>query len=184
MHGVSVRPVSNTLELVERARDGSADALSELYGRYGRVLVGLAFRLMGSHADAEDVLHDVFLGLPEALQRYDERGSLESWLKRVTARVALSRLRSRSRAREVALVDDLPSSSANAADALGDVTAVQRAIDTLPVSLRTVFVLREVEGYSHQEIADLLNITTNASEVRLHRAIRSLRQLLLPKSDR
>src|SRR4029079_15839876 len=114
----SVRPVFNAQELVERARDGRADALSELYARYGRVLMGVAFRLMGSRADAEDVLHDVFLGLPEALQRYDERGSLESWLKRITARVPLSRLRSRSRAREVALVDDIASPSSTAADAL------------------------------------------------------------------
>ena len=51
-----------------------------------RALLALARRLAGSAADAEDVVHDVFLGLPEALRRYEERGSLESWLKRVTAR--------------------------------------------------------------------------------------------------
>ena len=184
MHVVSVRPVSNTRELVERARDGSADALSELYVRYGRALMALAFRLMRSRADAEDVLHDVFLGLPEALQHYEERGSLESWLKRVTARVALSRLRSRSRANEVELLDDIAAPPSSATDALGDIAAVQRAIDALPDALRIVFVLREVEGYSHQEIADLLNITTTASGVRLHRAIRSLRRVLESKSHR
>ena len=167
----------NAVDLVARARAGSADALSALYVEYGRSLIALAYRLTGSHDDAEDVLHDVFLGLPEALHRYDERGALEPWLKRVTARVALSRMRKRTRAREVALADDVESRSAPT-DASGDLVAVQQAIDALPDTLRVVFVLREVEGYSHSEIADLLDITTNASEVRLHRAIRMLRLTL------
>jgi RNA polymerase sigma-70 factor (ECF subfamily) len=63
-------------------------------------------------------------------------------------------------------------------DGLADLIAVQRAIDALPASLRVVFVLREIEGYSHAEIGELLEIKPNASEVRLHRAIRSLRRTL------
>jgi RNA polymerase sigma-70 factor (ECF subfamily) len=168
---------SDAAELVERAREGNADALSELYARFGQTLMALAFRLTGSRADAEDVLHDVFLGLPEALARYEERGSLDAWLKRVTARVALTRLRSRERAGEVGLTDDLVSAVSAAHDNL-DLDIVQRAVNALPDTLRVVFVLREVEGYSHSEIAVLLHITPNASEVRLHRALRSLRQTL------
>jgi RNA polymerase sigma-70 factor (ECF subfamily) len=167
-------------DLVDRARAGNPDALSELYARHGRALMALAFRLTRSRDDAEDVLHDVFLGLPEALRRYEERGTLESWLKRVTARVALSRLRSRDRKHEVTLEDTIPSRSAG--DQL-DSLAVQRAIDALPDSLRVVFILREVEGYTHAEIADLLNISSGASEVRLHRAIRALRRSLGAGSD-
>jgi RNA polymerase sigma-70 factor (ECF subfamily) len=68
--------------------------------------------------------------------------------------------------------------TSGATDRLADLAAVQRAIAALPDALRAVFVLREVEGYSHAEIAELLNITTNASEVRLHRAVRSLRRAL------
>src|SRR6185295_10798286 len=122
------RPVA---ELVARARDGSADALSALYAQYGRALMSLAYRLTGSRADAEDVLHDVFLGLPEALLRYDERGSFESWLKRITARVALTRVRGRERAREVSLPENLAAATA-VGDQLADLAAVQRAIDSLP----------------------------------------------------
>jgi RNA polymerase sigma-70 factor (ECF subfamily) len=170
---------TNPAQLVARVRDGDADALSDLYARYGNTLMAVAFRLMGSAADAEDVLHDVFLGLPEALRGYHERGALEAWLKRVTTRVALTRLRSRGRAREVSFDDeDVPLPSHGNMERLTDLIAVQRAIDALPETLRLVFVLREVEGYSHAEIAELLEITTNASEVRLHRAIRSLRRTL------
>jgi len=177
MHAVtsSMPQPLDPLELVERARAGRADALAELYAQFGQTLMALAFRLTGSRADAEDVLHDVFLGLPEALARYEERGSLEGWLRRVTARVALTRVRSRARTREVGLADNLVSPASP--DRL-DIETVQRAIDKLPATLRAVFVLREVEGYSHSEIAALLNITSNASEVRLHRALRSLRRTL------
>jgi RNA polymerase sigma factor (sigma-70 family) len=66
-------------------------------------LFRLAYRLVGAREDAEDVVHDVFVGLPEALGRYEERGSFGGWLKRVTARVALMRLRSGKRRREVGL---------------------------------------------------------------------------------
>ena len=164
--------------LVAQVRDGSAGALAELYARHGQTLMSLAFRLTGSRADAEDVLHDVFLGLPEALRQYEERGSLESWLKRVTARVALTRVRTRARTHEVALDDHLPAAPDNATDRLADLVAVQRAIDALPEALRVVFTLREMDGYSHAEIAELLDITSNASEVRMHRAIKSLRRAL------
>ena len=171
---------SSPADLVARVRTGSPDALAELYARYADALMALAFRLTGTASDAEDVLHDVFLGIPEALRRYDERGTLESWLKRVTARVALTLMRARSRAREVQLDAGPEPTDTRNADRLNDLVAVGTAIDALPEVLRTVFVLREVEGYSHAEIAALLDITTSASEVRLHRALKALRRALIP----
>ncbi len=89
--------------LIAEARAGSPDALSALYLEHGAALFRLAYRLVGGREDAEDVVHDVFVGLPEALRRYEERGSFPGWLKRVTARVALMKLRSGKRRREVSL---------------------------------------------------------------------------------
>ena len=165
-------------ELVARARAGAADAVAELYARYAAPITALAYRLTGSRQDAEDVLHDVFLGLPEALRRYDERGSLDAWIKRVAARVALTRLRTAGRRREVSLAPDALAEPGAFASRLDDRAALEHAITRLPHSLRVVFVLKDVEGYSHAEIAGLLGISTGASEVRLSRAIRRLRQLL------
>src|SRR5260370_19324309 len=87
--------------LVDGARGGSPEALAALYRAHGVALYRLAYRVTGTREDAEDVLHDVFVGLPEALARYEERGNLAGWLKRVTARVALGRVRSRKRRGEV-----------------------------------------------------------------------------------
>jgi RNA polymerase sigma-70 factor, ECF subfamily len=165
-------------DLAPRARAGDPDALAALYAAHARPLMALAYRLLGNVADAEDVLHDVFLGLPEALRHYEERGSLGSWLKRITARVALNRLRARSRTREVPL-DPSPTTAVVArAESPIDAIALQHAIGALPDSLRLVFVLKEIEGYSHAEVAELLDITRGASEVRLHRAIAALRRRL------
>src|SRR5215813_2372677 len=74
-----------------------ADTIAELYRRHADALLAVAYRLLLSRADAEDVVHDLFVGLPEALQKYEERGRMESWLKRIVVRLALSRLRFKRR---------------------------------------------------------------------------------------
>ena len=169
-------PDTPDARLAARVHEGDAVALGELYSRFAPAMFGLAERLVGRGADAEDVLHDVFLGLPEALRHYNEQGTLASWLKRVTARVALNRLRSERRRAE-SVGGDMPESRSCAPHPI-DAMALRDAIATLPDTLRTVFVLKEVEGFSHAEVAELLDISRGASEVRLHRAIRSLRTIL------
>jgi RNA polymerase sigma-70 factor (ECF subfamily) len=176
MHDSATKPA----ELISKVKSGDVEALAEIYARYSRSLMATAYRLTGNVADAEDVLHDVFLGLPEALRHYDERGTAESWLKRLTARVALSRIRSRAQRRESSFAEE-PSLDRRAISPINDDWLVQRAIDALPESLRTVFVLKEMEGYSHSEIASMLEITVANSEVRLHRAVKALRIRLAPK---
>lgn len=159
--------------LLPHIRAGHADAIGELYARVAGKLGALAQRLTGSRQDAEDVVHDVFLGLPEALKHYDERGQFEAWLRRVTVRVALTRCRSRIRRREAKLEGDEPVVTTTLS--LDDKVALTTAIDALPDGLRTVIVLKMIEGYSHEEIAMLLGITPRASEQRLYRAVKALR---------
>src|SRR6266480_7892321 len=101
IHPVSEHPQS--ADLVGGVRNGDPAALGLLYDAFGAGLFRLAFRLTGTREDAEDVVHDVFVGLPEALTRYEERGRLGAWLRRVTARVALMRQRKRQRRRETTL---------------------------------------------------------------------------------
>ncbi len=161
--------------LIAEARAGSPDALSALYLEHGAALFRLAYRLVGAREDAEDVVHDVFVGLPDALRRYEERGSFPAWLKRVTARVALMRLRSGKRRREVTL-DDAAERSEPTMTSERD--GLQAAVNTLPDHLRAVLILKEIEGYSHAEVGELLGISAGASRVRLNRAMRRLRKTL------
>lgn len=166
-------------DVVQRAREGSTEALATLYARYGDRLMSLAYRVTGTVADAEDVLHDVFLGLGQALAHYEERGQLLAWLRRLTVRVALTRLRRGARGREVSL--DTQSGAAGD-ESIDDRIALETAVHALPDSLRVVFVLKVIEGHSHAEIATMLGITPGASEVRLVRAIKQLRALLGQRS--
>jgi RNA polymerase sigma-70 factor (ECF subfamily) len=166
---------AGAIEQVRAARDGDPAALGVLYDAFGAGLFRLAYRITGTREDAEDVVQDVFVGLPEALGHYVERGNLSGWLKRVTARVALMRLRASKRRREVALEGfDTATDPPHPTDRM----ALLAAVNALPDALRAVLVLKEVEGYSHAEISELLGISTVTSRVRLNRAMKRLRKIL------
>jgi RNA polymerase sigma-70 factor (ECF subfamily) len=167
-------PFPDDPTLLTAARAGSAEALGVLYTRYADMVFGTALRMLGSRADAEDVLQDIFVGLPEALHGYEDRGRFAHWLKRVAIRAALMRLRARRRRREEPIeMLELPQAAAEASGIVERIAA-QRAIAALPDALRTVFLLKEVDGYSHDEIAALLGISSSASAVRLYRAWRAI----------
>jgi RNA polymerase sigma-70 factor (ECF subfamily) len=168
---------AGSAELVRRVRLGDREALGGLYDAFGTALFRLAYRLTGTREDAEDVVHDVFVGLPEALGRYEERGRLGAWLRRVTARVAFMRLRNRNHRREIGL-EGADGVAAPPHEWTSDHAALQGAVNALPVALRSVLVLKEMEGYSHAEIAEMLSITAVTSRVRLLRALRRVRREL------
>ncbi len=152
--------------------------LQDLYERHAEAIYRLAYRLTGTSSDAEDVVQDVFVGLPEALNAYQEQGKLDAWIRKVAARVALSKLRHQSRRREVPLDTAPDSMTQGHADAVVSQVTLQRALDRLPDALRAVLVLKELEGYSHAEIGEMLGIQASTSQVRLHRAHAKLRQIL------
>jgi RNA polymerase sigma-70 factor (ECF subfamily) len=151
--------------------------LARVFREHGQLVLDTAYRLTGSLSDAEDVLQDVFLGLPASLKRYEPRDAFEPWLRRVTVRVALMHLR-RHRGRREIPFEAVPEPTAPLPEASFAQEAIARAIAALPDGLRAVFVLREVEGYSHAEIAALLDIRVGTSQVRHHRALRMLRAAL------
>jgi RNA polymerase sigma-70 factor (ECF subfamily) len=177
-------PVHDTV-LIERLKSGSRQALHDLYCRHGDAVYRTAFRITDSPQDAEDVLQDLFVGLPEAISSYEGRGSFEGWIRRVAARMAMMRLRRASHRREVpfgtlTVADEEPDTGPDA-DMQLDGVALARALSQLAEMDRVVFVLKEVEGYSHAEIGAILGITRAASKMRLHRAKRELMKLLVSR---
>ncbi|MGE0440278.1 MAG: RNA polymerase sigma factor [Gemmatimonadales bacterium] len=164
-------------DLVRRARLGSAEALAGLYTVYANQVFGTAFRILGNRADAEDVLQDVFVGLPEALASYREQGRLDAWLRRVAARTALMRQRQDRTGASFDEGFDLPTREIPGAGIV-ERLAVADALGRMPEGLRQVFLLKEIEGFSHAEIGALLGISAGASGVRLHRAWIMIHSLL------
>lgn len=163
---------------LDALRRGDPEALGAAYRRHAagihRSLVGF----LGDREEAEDVLHDLFVGLPEALRRYEERGVFGAWLRRVALRMALQRLRKQRRRREVAPERVAPESIRAAAEGLADRLAVERALEALPEGQRMVVVLRELEGWSHADIAAFLDLRVGAVMTRHCRAMQRLRVLL------
>jgi RNA polymerase sigma-70 factor, ECF subfamily len=176
MRPPSSHPVLTDADLVPAIRRGDHAALTAVYRAYGGELLALATRLTGSPADGEDVLHDLIVGLPEAMRSYDERGTLRPWLKQVVVRMCLMRLRSERRRNETGLDGtQLPARPAPTSDVAD---AVEIALRDLSPAIRAVVVLRLIEGLSHREIAESLGISPNASEARLSRGIAALRRRL------
>lgn len=173
----AVEPEPSDAVLAARLRAGDLTALDALFRRHAPHLLRVAAGLTASPDDAEDVVQDVFVGLPLALRGYAERGMFAAWLRAVTVRTALAARRRASRRREAPL--DLAARDAHAPSA--DPFARLTLVDTLarvPAAMRAVLVLRLIAGYSHAEIGDLLGIRAGTSEVRLFRALRQLRALL------
>ena len=163
--------------LIQQTSGGSNSALAALFELHSALVHRVAYRLTLSADEAEDIVQDVFVGLPEALAAFDGRGTFEAWLRKVTVRVALMRLRSARRRNDTAHIAQLQRATSRT-DRTLDRLALHAAMRELPNDLRVVFVLSDVEGYSHAEIARLLGILPGTSQVRLHRARRKLRALL------
>lgn len=159
------------------ARAGDRAAIDRLYREYADGIMRVAYFITGSTADAEDVLQDVFVGLPNALRRYEPQGKFDRWLNRIAARVALSRVRHHQSRGEVELSDAVPARPPSSSDNL-DQIEITEAVRALPENLRVVFVLKVIEGYSHAEIAATFGITIAASQMRLSRAFRLLQNRL------
>ena len=164
-------------EIIAQARRGLPEGLAGLYETHGGGLLRLATRLGGSSAEAEDLLHDLFVGLPELLGRYEHRGRLDAWLRGVMTRMVIGRIRSRRKDVSLNSAEDrsLPARPADPWNAID----LERAISRLTDTERSAFVLK-LEGYSHDEIAALLGISSGASRVRHLRALRHLRKFLEP----
>lgn len=167
-------------ELVVLVADNGSGALDELYWRYASQLLRLAFTLLRSRDDAEDVVQDVFVGLPLAIGHYVERGAFAGWLRLLATHTALMHLRRRASRRTDSL-DAETNLRPVQPDSVLERIDLESAIASLPEPLRIVFVLARVEQLSHNEIAGLLGIRRGTSEVRLHRAIRRLRDYLEEK---
>jgi RNA polymerase sigma-70 factor, ECF subfamily len=168
------------LELVEQARTGDQPAFRSLYDRNVDRIYRLAYRMAGSDELARDVTQETFLRAWQRLGQFRGDAAFSTWLHSIAVSVALNELRKvdRHRKRERSLED--AAHMAPAARGL-EPDARERlhgAVDELPEMYRTVFLMHDLEGYSHGEIAEALGVAEGTSKARLFRARARLRQAL------
>ena len=167
-------PLAEAKSLVARARAGDLSALEQLYRTYERPVYTLARRLTRSPEDAEDVLQETFLEVCRSLKQWRGDGSLWGWIRTIAASKALMRYR-REKLREWEPLEENVVQRENDVPLQMDLEA---ALARLPDRSRAVVWLHDVEGYTHEEIAELMGMTTSFSKSQLARAHERLRRWL------
>ncbi len=164
------------------AQAGDVSAFERLYRENERKVYALCMRLAADAALAEELTQDVFVRAWQKLGTFRGDSALSSWLYPLTVNVALSERRTRRRrTSRVFATDDLTPFERPGRPPQGEAGFdLEKAMASLPPGARAVFVLHDVEGYKHQEIAKMLGMATGTSKAQLHRARRLLREALEP----
>ena len=185
------RQPSDSIEagLIERAKHGDAEAFQGLYDKHKRRVYSLCLRMTSNTAEAEDLTQEAFLQLYRKIATFRGESAFSTWLHRLSVNVVLMHLRKKS----LPLVsleettqgtgeDDAQKKDFGAEDmALAgsiDRLRLQKAVDDLPPGYRTIFVLHDVEGYEHNEIAAIVGCSIGNSKSQLHKARMKLRDML------
>jgi RNA polymerase sigma-70 factor (ECF subfamily) len=184
------QPVAWTeAEAIRLAQTGNAAAFEFLYRLHGRRVYALCLRMVGNPADAEDLMQEAFLQLFRKIGTFRGESAFSTWLHRMTVNVVLMRLRKKSLptdSLEETLEPDAensgPKRDVGAPDlrlsGAVDRVNLERSIEKLPPGYRTVFVLHDVQGYEHNEIAGIMGCSVGNSKSQLHKARTRLRELL------
>jgi RNA polymerase sigma-70 factor (ECF subfamily) len=188
--------IQDDSELVRALRVGEAAAFERIVREYGGRLLAVAEKLLSNHDDALDAVQDAFLSAFRSIESFDGRSLLSTWLHRIVVNVALMKLRSKRRRPEQSIDDLLPTFLPDGHQAhpvarwrrsgqeiaeQNELQAIVRSkIEDLPDSYRIVLVLRDIEEFDTETVAQMLEITPGAVKVRLHRARQALRTLLDP----
>lgn len=167
--------------LVERASAGDVPAFEGLYRAHVDRIHGLCLRMLGDWQQAEDLTQEIFVKAWERLGSYRGESRFYTWLHRVGVNEVIGALRRRGRWQDrFTSPGDLPEPSAARFPEPAEGVDLERAIGDLPPVARLVFLLYDVEGYRHQEIAELTGMAEGTSKANLHRARKLLRKALHP----
>ncbi len=175
-------------EAIGRAQQGDDGCFESLYGMHKRRVYSLCLRMTGNTAEAEDLTQEAFLQLYRKIATFRGESAFSTWLHRLAVNVVLMHLRKKCLP-EVSLEEtmepqqeDVPRRDIGARDNVlaGSIDRVnlERAIESLPPGYRIIFVLHDIEGYEHNEIAEMMGCSTGNSKSQLHKARMKLRDLL------
>ncbi|MCU1269870.1 MAG: sigma-24, subfamily [Acidobacteriaceae bacterium] len=175
------------LDLVKRAQIGDADAFASLFHAHKAKVYSVCLRMTNNTAEAEDLTQDAFLQVFRKLATFRGDSALSTWLYRIAVNTVLMHFRKKA-LKQVSLDEPYNQDAKVVRREYGsrddrltgcvDRIALARAIKELPDGYRTIFLLHEVEGYEHQEIAELLDCSVGNSKSQLHKAKLRIRELL------
>ena len=176
-------------DAIRQAQAGDAASFELLYQLHSRRVYALCLRMVGNPSDAEDLTQEAFLQLFRKIGTFRGESAFSTWLHRMTVNVVLMRLRKKSL--PAASLEETTEPDEETGGPRKDIGApdlrlsgavdrvnLERSIEKLPPGYRTVFVLHDVQGYEHNEIADIMGCSVGNSKSQLHKARTRLRELL------
>ena len=170
--------LSISTDLVEQCISGNRDAQYALYRKYSAAMYNICLRMLGTKMDAEDVLQTAFVDIFRNLKKFRGESTIGSWIKRIVINNCLNHIK-----KNKVIISDLSQNEFELATVEEekvryDINAVHKAIMKLPEGYRVVLNLYLLEGYSHEEIGTILNITTSTSKSQYSRAKAKLKEII------
>ena len=157
-------------QLIKNCINKNAQAQSQLYKQFASKLFSLCLKYSKNYAEAEDNLHDAFITIYNKIDQYNNKGSFEGWLKRIAINTALQRYREDVGVYDIVNEGNIEDVSVDINDDNVSIDFLLKIIQELPDRYRLVFNLYVLDGYSHVEISELINISTGTSKSNLARA--------------
>jgi RNA polymerase sigma-70 factor, ECF subfamily len=175
-----IHTVTDEESLIERVQEGHTDAFEQLYRQHVSRIYALCLRMTGNRPEAEDRTQEVFVKAWQKISSFEGRSSFHTWLHRIAVNLLISAHRKNTNKDryEFSVEDTAQVQGAGVSDRTTQRLDLESAIAKLPERARMVFVLHDVEGYKHQEIASLTGMATGTSKVQAHRARKLLREML------
>jgi RNA polymerase sigma-70 factor (ECF subfamily) len=173
-------------ELVKGCIENKPIAQKTLYDRFSRKMYGVCLRYCDDQDEAQDILQNGFIKVFENMQSFKGSGSLEGWIRRIMVNTALNHYRQTKMGKQKVDLDSVEYSLESSAPSVSETINAKELlalIQTIPAGFRTVFNLFAIEGYSHKEIAEMLNISEGTSKSQFARA-RAYLQKMLEKTQK
>lgn len=182
----------NDRSLLAKARVGDIEAFEELIESYRKKVFNIALRMVGNREDASDLAQEVFIRIFKSLKSFKEESQFSTWVYRITTNVCLDHIRKNKKTNNVSLEEEIElsensvkkqySDASPSPDIIAERNEVRRIISSavrlLPEDHRSVIVLRDIQGFSYEEISKILNCPEGTVKSRLNRARQILRERL------
>jgi RNA polymerase sigma-70 factor (ECF subfamily) len=167
--------VNEEVLLIRRVKDNDVSAFEQLYRLHSGRVFALCLRLSGNNALAEEFAQEAFVRAWQKIHSFRGESSFSSWLYRLTSNVVFSELRKKRH--KLVSINEITETQSPIDHKLdtGKIMDMEKAISNLPTGARAIFVLHDIEGYKHTEIAEMTGLAVGTSKTQLHRARKLLK---------
>ena len=165
-------------EIVDSCKANLRDAQQALYKLYARAMFNTCLRIVDNEHDAEDILQDSFVSVFKNINQFNNQSSIGAWIKRIVVNNSINFL-NRKKSIFFEIKDDVQYiEEDNNESSIIEITKIQKAITQLPDGYKQILILYLLEGYEHQEISQILNISVGTSKSQYHRAKNKLKEII------